>query len=159
MDMHKKIADALDALRQAEGKSFFNDAEINAEILQICNILLTKRGYHAVPDDYAVFLSQVAGIVGPYFTLLSMGALPLAGGALQQGIIEESDTFNQSTDDDGPKIMVVGKMSGNALVVHQDGKYHVIDAATRDIFRTYDDIADFIVDTVQKKDAALRTAT
>lgn len=158
MDMHKKVADALAVLRQAEGKSFLNGARIDAEILQICNILLAKSGYHNIPDDYGIFLSEAAGIVGPYFTLLSVGALPLAGGALQQGIVEESDAFNQSADDDATKVMVVGKMSGNARVIYQDGKYHVVDAATRDIYRTYDDIADFITDTVQRKDAAIRAA-
>jgi hypothetical protein len=156
MDMHKKIADALDVLRHADGKSYFNPAQIDAEILQICNTLLAKRGYQNIPDDYSIFLSQVAGIVGPYFILLTLGGLPLAGGGLQESILRESDVFNESADDDDPKTMVVGKMSGNALVIHQDGKYHVIDAATRDVFRTYDDIADFIVDTVQKKDAAIR---
>jgi len=158
MDMHEKIAAALDVLRNAEGKSYFNTVPFDKDVLQICNILLAKRGYPNIPDDYGVFLSQAAGIVGPYFTLLTMDALPLAGGALQQGIIEESDAFNHSADEDAARVMVVGKMSGNARVIYQDGKYHVVDAATRDIFRTYDDIADFIADTVRKKDAALRTA-
>lgn len=159
MDMHKKISAALETLRQAEGKSFLNSAKTDAEIIQICNILLAKRGYHSLPDDYAALLSQAAGIMGPYFILLNMGAMTLAGGGLQQGIIEESDDFNNRRDADEDKIMVVGKMSGNALVIYQDGKYHVVDAATHDVFRTYDDIADFITDTVQRKDAAIRATS
>lgn len=157
MDMHNKIAHALDTLRQAEGKSFIREQKADADVIRLCNILLVKSGYHNLPEDYAELLSQAAGIMGPYFILLNIGALPLAGGALQPGIVEESDAFSQNADTD-TKVMVVGKMSGNALVIYQDSKYHVVDAATGDIFRTYDDIADFIIDTVQKKDAAIRAA-
>jgi len=158
MDMRQKIADALAALRGAAGKSYINDVQASEAALKVSNVLLTARGYPELPADYALFLSQAAGITGPYFTLLTMDALPLAGGALQQGVIEESEAFNAAADSDAPKVLVVGKMSGNARVIHQDGKYHVVDAATRDIFRSYDDIADFITDTVQQKDAAIRAA-
>lgn len=159
MDMHSKIAHALDTLRQAEGKSFIQQEKADADVIRLCNTLLAKRGYHNLPEDYAALLSQAAGIMGPYFILLNMGAMALAGGGLQQGIIEESDVFNHGVGNDEAKTMVVGKMSGNAVVIYQDGKYHVVDAATHDVFRTYDDIADFMTDTVQKKDAALRAAT
>lgn len=158
MDLHKKIEQALATLRQAEGKSFFNDVQATDKALQICNVLLAGRGYHALPEDYAAFLMQVAGVTGSYFTLLTFDSLPAAGGGLQPGILDESDSFNKQHDNDETKTMVVGKMSGNALVIYEDSKYHVIDAATRDIFRTYDDIADFIVDTVQKKDTAVRNS-
>lgn len=158
MDLHKKIEQALATLRQAEGKSFFNDVQATERALQVCNILMAKRGYHALPEDYAIFLMQVAGVTGPYFTLLTFDALPAAGGGLQPGMLDESDSFNKQHGNDEAKTLVVGKMSGNALVIYEDGKYNVVDAATRDVFRSYDDIAEFIVDTVQKKDAAIRAA-
>lgn len=158
MDLQQKIEHALDVLRAAEGKSFINPQKVDEEILKLCNILMTKAGYHELPEDYAALLAQAAGIMGPYFILLNVGALATAGGGLQPGIPDESNTFNSQHDIDENKIMVVGKMSGNALVIYEDGKYNVVDAATRDVFRSYDDIADFIVDTVQKKDAAIRNS-
>ena len=158
MDLYKKIEHALDVLRAAEGKSFISPQKADEDVLKLCNILLTKSGYHELPEDYAALLGQAAGILGPYFMLFNMGAMALAGGGLQPGIPDESNAFNSQHAIDENKILVVGKMSGNALVIYEDGKYHVIDAATRDVFRTYDDIADFIVDTVQKKDAAIRNS-
>jgi len=87
-----------------------------------------------------------------------MGGMETAGGGLQPGIIETSEEFNKWNDDDEPKTLVLGILSGGAVLIHKDDKYHVIDESARDVFRSYDDIADFIIDTVERKDKAARAA-
>lgn len=155
MDMHNKIDQAIATIKNADAKSFLRDG--GGEIsMKMTGIQLAKNNYPDLPEDYALLLQKSFGIMGPYFTLLKMGGMETAGGGLQPGIIETSDAFNKWNDDDEAKVLVLGILSGGVLLIHKDGKYHVIDDSSRDIFMTYDDIADFIIDTITRKDAAIR---
>ncbi|MDY0009208.1 MAG: hypothetical protein RBS08_05840 [Bdellovibrionales bacterium] len=155
MDMHNKIDQAIATLQNADAKSFLRDG--GGEIsMKVAASQLAKNNYPPLPEDYDILLRKAFGITGPYFTLLKMGGMETAGGGLQPGIIETSDAFNKWNDEDEQKIFVFGLLSGGALLIHRDGKYHVIDESSHDVFMTYDDIADFIIDTVTRKDAAIR---
>jgi len=158
MDMHKKIDKAIDLLNRAEEKSFLREG--GGEIsLKMTGIKLAEYAYPSLPEDYEILLRKAFGIMGPYFTLLKMGGMETAGGGLQPGIIETSEEFNKWNDDDEPKTLVLGILSGGTVLIHKDGQYHVIDESSRDVFRTYDDIADFIIDTIARKDQAARESS
>lgn len=144
------------ALQHADAKSSLRTGA-NDLVFRVCNSFLDENGYPQIPEDYEALLRHSCGIMGPYFTLLGTGGMETAGGGLQPGLLEESETFNRWNDDDEPKVLVVGKMSGGVVIIHKDGKYHVVDESSRDVFRTYDDIADFITDTIARKDKAARS--
>lgn len=150
-----KISAALTALQNADAKSYIRTGA-NDLVFRVCNSLLDDRGYPQIPEDLEALLRQSCGIMGPYFTIFSTGGMEMAGGGLQPGILEESEAFNQWSDDDAPKILVVGKMSGGVVITHKDGKYHIVDQSSRDVFRSYDSIADFIIDTITRLDKARR---
>ena len=152
-----KINAAMTAIQHADAKSFLRTGA-NDLVFRVCNSFLDENGYPQIPKDYEALLRHSCGIMGPYFTLLGTGGMEMAGGGLQPGLLEESESFNRWNDDDEPKVLVVGKMSGGVVIIHKDGKYHVIDESSRDVFRTYDDIADFIIDTIARKDKAAREA-
>lgn len=158
MDMHDKIDKALEVLRRAGAKSFLRDGGGDVT-MKMTGITLAEYKYPNLPEDYDILLRKAYGIMGPYFTLLKMGGMETAGGGLQPGIIETSESFNKWNDEDELKTLVVGIVPGGALLIHKDGKYHVIDETSQDIFYSYDDIADFIVDTVTRKDKAIREAS
>ena len=155
MDIQKKIDAALAALARAEAKSFLRDpaAEIS---MKMAAITLADYKYPNLPEDYEALMRRAYGIIGPYFTLLNIGGVETAGGRFQPGIPETSDAFNKTHDGDAPRALVLGLLSGGAVLIYKDGKYHVVDESTHDVFFTYDDIADFIIDTVTRKDKAVR---
>ncbi|MDP2206953.1 MAG: hypothetical protein Q8K65_11675 [Alphaproteobacteria bacterium] len=157
MSTPDKITHALNTLRQASAKSYLRDGAGDITI-KVIGSKLGKADYPQLPEDYEELLRQACGIMGPYFTLLSPGGMEMAAGGLQPGIVEESDAFNRWNEDDEAKVLVVGKMSGGVVILHKDGQYHVTDESSRDVFRSYDDIADFIIDTVTRKDTAARAA-
>jgi exopolyphosphatase/pppGpp-phosphohydrolase len=153
MSTPDKIARALDVLRAAAEKSYLRDGAGEITI-KVIGSTLAKADYPQLPEDYEQLLRQACGIMGPYFTLLSPGGMEMAGGTLQPGLLEESESFNRWNDDDEPKVLVLGKMSGGVVITHKDGQYHVTDESARDVFRSYDDIADLIIDTIQRLDKA-----
>jgi len=158
MQNQEKITTAIETIKNASDKSCLRTGA-NDLVFRVCNSFLDENGYPQIPEDYEALLRHSCGIMGPYFTLLGTGGMEMAGGGLQPGLLEESESFNRWNDDDEPKVLVVGKMSGGVVITHKDGKYHVIDEGSRDVFRTYDDIADFIIDTVTRKDKAAHGAT
>jgi exopolyphosphatase/pppGpp-phosphohydrolase len=155
MSTPERITRALNALREADAKSYLRDGAGDITI-KVTGSKLGKADYPQLPEDYEELLRQACGIMGPYFTLLSPGGMEMAGGGLQPGLLEESESFNRWNDDDEPKVLVVGKMSGGVVIIHKNGQYHVVDESARDVFHSYGDIADFIIDTVTRKDKAVR---
>ena len=148
-----KIAHALQTLRAAGDKSYMRGPVDDISVM-VTNSQLGKAGYPPLPDDYEALLRQACGIMGPYFTLLSVGGMEMAGGAVHPGLLEVSEAFNRWSDDDETKTLVVGKMSGGVVITFKDGQYHVTDEGSRDVFRSYSGIADFITDTVTRLDKA-----
>lgn len=151
-----KIAAAMAAIENADGKSYTR-VGANDLVIRVCNSMLDQHGYPPLPDDFEALLRQSCGIMGPYFTIFSTGGMEMAGGALQPGLVEMSESFNRWADDDEPKTLVLGKMSGGVVITHQDGKYHIVDESSRDVFKSYGSIADFITDTIQRLDTARRS--
>lgn len=155
MDIHKKIDEAFDAIRRADATSFLHDSP--AEIsMKMTAMKLDEYKYPSLPEDYEILLRKAFGIMGPYFTLLRTSGMETAGGGFQPGILETSEEFNKWNDEGEEKILVLGVMSGGTQLIHKDGQYHVIDAGSRDVFESYDTIADFIIDTIARKDTAAR---
>ena len=152
--LYDKIARALQTLRNAREKSFLNGPVDDISVLVI-NSQLGKAGYAPLPEDYEALLRQACGIMGPYLTLLSPGAMEMAGGG-QQDLLEESNTFNRWNDDGEEKPLVLGRMSGGVIIIYNDGQYHVVDETSRDVFHSYANIADLITDTVTRLDKARR---
>lgn len=146
---------ALSAIQNADAKSYMRPGA-NDLVFRVCNSLLDEHGYPQLPEDFEALLRHACGIMGPYFTILSTGGMEMAGGALQPGILEVSESFNQWADDDAPKTLVLGKMSGGVVITYQNGQYHIVDETSRDVFRSYDSIADFIIDTIARLDKARR---
>ena len=153
MDIQQKTIAALNAIKNAQAKSYMH-VGANDLVFEVCNGSLAEHGYPPLPEDYEALLRHACGIMGPYFTLFSTGGMEMAGGGLQPGQLEESESFNRWNDDDEPKALVVGKMSGGVVIIHKDGQYHVVDESARDVFRSYPAIADFIIDTVTRLDLA-----
>lgn len=151
--IRNKVKVAVETLRNANDKSYIRDGGGDIAIT-MTRAELSQRGYPALPDDYAALLSEAYGIMGSYFTLVGIGSMEMAGGALQADLIEMSDAYNRWNDDDEAKVLVVGKMSGGVVIIHKDGQYHIVDQSSRDVFASYDDIADFITDTVSRLDKA-----
>jgi len=152
-----KIKKAVDMLRHADAKSYMRDGA-NEISLKMASVELAHHGYPALPDDYTELIRHAYGIMGPYFTLLGIGGMEMAGGGHQPGIIETSEAFNRWNDDDDTKTLVIGKMSGGVVITHKDGQYHIVDETSRDVFRSYADIADFITDTIIRLDKARQGA-
>jgi len=150
-----KIQNAVDMLRNADGKSHLR-APIDEISLKMMDRELSHYGYPPVPDDYIALMHHAYGIMGPYLTLLPTGGMQTAGGGHQPGMVETSEAFNRHNDDDAQKTLVVGKMSGGVVITHKDGKYHIVDESSRDVFQSYADIADLITDTVTRIDKARR---
>lgn len=155
--LQDKITHALQTLRAAGDKSYMRGPVDDISIM-VTNSLLGKAGYPQLPEDYEALLRQACGIMGPYFTLLSVGGMEMAGGGLQPGLFDVSEGYNRWSDDDEAKTLVVGKMSGGVVITYKDGQYHVTDESSRDVFRSYGDIADFITDTVTRLDKARATS-
>lgn len=151
--LRSKVKAAVEALRNARDKSYIRDGGGDVSIT-MTRAELAHFGYPALPDDYEFLLREAYGIMGPYFTLLGASSMEMAGGALQPGMIEMSEGYNRWNDDDEAKVLVVGKMSGGVVIVYKDGQYHIVDETSRDIFGSYDDIADFITHTVDRLDKA-----
>jgi len=157
MTQEGKIQEAIDTLRKADGKSHLR-APVNELSLKMANIELSHHGYPPLPDDYIALTRQAYGIIGPYLTLLPIGGMETAGGGHQPGMVEASETFNRLNDDDAPKTLVVGRISGGVVITHKDGQYHVVDETSRDALRSYGSIADVIIDTIQRRDKARQAA-
>ncbi|MBI1216568.1 MAG: hypothetical protein GC185_12220 [Alphaproteobacteria bacterium] len=157
MDIQEKTDKALDALRNAKAKSFLNDGA-SEEVIKITNLVLNKYHFADMPADYAHLLLGANGIMGPYFTLLGLGPMETANGGLTSYIVAETREFNKFADEDDDKPLVLGNVSGGALLIHHDGKYRLIDESSYDEFNVYDDIADFITGMIEMKDKA-RAAT
>lgn len=153
MDIQQKTIAALNAIKNAQAKSYMR-AGAGDITIKVIGSKLAKADYPPLPEDYEALLRHACGIMGPYFTLFSTGGMEMAGGGLQPGLLEESESFNRWNDDDEPKALVVGKMSGGVVIIHKDGQYHVVDESARDVFRSYPAIADFIIDTVTRLDLA-----
>lgn len=147
--LQDKIARALQSLRAAEGTSYLRGPVDDISVM-VTNSQLGKNGYPPLPEDYEALLRQACGIMSPYFTLFSTGGMETAGGGLQPGLLEESDAFNRWSDAEDGKPLVLGKMSGGVVITHNDGQYHIVDETSRDVFRSYADIADLITDTVER---------
>lgn len=154
--MQDKITHALNTLRTAGDKSYMRGPVDDISVM-VTNSQLGKAGYPPLPEDYEALLRQACGIMGPYFTLLSVGGMEMAGGGLQQGLLDVSEAFNRWSDEEDTKTLVVGKMSGGVVITYKDGQYHVTDEGSRDVFRSYACIADFITDTVTRLDKARAT--
>ena len=155
--LQDKITHALQTLRAAEDKSYIRGPVDDISVMVI-NSQLGKAGYTQLPEDYEALLRQACGIMSPYFTLLSVGGMEMAGGGLQPGLHEVSEAYNRWNDDDEAKVLIVGKMSGGVVIGFKDAQYHVIDESSRDIFRSYADIADFMTDTIARLDKSRRGA-
>lgn len=153
MDLQKKTIAAITALENARDKAYLRTGA-NDLVFKTCNSLLDEHGYPQLPADYQDLLRHSCGIMSSYFILFSTGGMEMAGGGLQPGILEESESFNRWSDDDAPKILVLGKMSGGVVITYKDGQYHITDESSRDVFRSYDSISDLIIDTIKRIDTA-----
>lgn len=154
MDTHDKdkIDAALERVKSAPEKSFLNEAAPES-VLAYANVMHGKFGYAPLPDDAHYLMGKACGILGPYFTLCGVGALKLEGGGVQGSILEESEAFNAGADEDD-KRLVLGRVSGGAVLTFKDGAYALVDGASRDVLRTYDNIADFITSSIDMKTKA-----
>jgi hypothetical protein len=156
LKVQDKIRHALEKLAAATEKSCLRPPA-DAATVRLVDITLNKAGYAALPEDYAFLLTQACGLQGPYFTLLGPGGMKTAEGGIQPGIHQESEAFNAGADE-AEKPLVLGRASGNALLVFAEGEYRLVDAQSRDVLCTYDGIAAFIADMIALKDKARTTA-
>ncbi len=153
-EMHDKVRIALSQLAAATEQSSLQPPA-DSVTLRLVNRALNQDGYSDLPADYAFLLSQTCGIQGPYFTLLSPGAMPSAGGGIRAGIHQQSEAFNAGSDENA-KLLVLGRTSGDTLLAFTDGKYQLVDVHSREYLRSYDSVADFITHMLTLKDPQRR---
>ncbi len=126
----------------------------DATTVQLFNLKLARAGYGCLPADFGYFLTLACGLQGPYCTLLGLSGMKTAGGGTEPGICEASDRFNAHAGAD-VKTLVLGRASGNVLLVFSKGKYHLLDVQTQDMLRSYDSVAAFIDDMITMKGIGL----
>jgi len=126
----------------------------DAETVRLFDLTLSRSGFGRLPADFGFLLTLACGLQGPYCILLGPGGMPMPGGEVEPGIYQASDGFNVHEDADEKKL-VLGRASGNALLIFGGGQYQLLDAQTREVLRTYDGVADFIDDMVAMKGRGL----
>lgn len=145
-DNRKIVRAALEQLGAAPEKSFVQPPA-DAATVALVSRTLVKAGYAALPEDFTMFLTMACGVQGPYCTLLSPGGMEMAGGGVQPGIQQASEAFSTGTAAED-KLLVLGRASGDVLLVFASGRYRLLDAQSHDVLRTYDSVAAFITDMI-----------
>lgn len=151
-DHARDVHEAIRQLAGAPEPSLFHPPADPATV-ELVNVALLNAGYPRLPADYDTLLTLACGVQGPYCTRLGPGGLPLAGGAVQPGIHQESVAFNAGIAGAG-KVLVLGRVSGDAVLVFSDGAYRLVDVHSRDELRAYETILAFIADMIALKSAA-----